>query len=214
VEEVHTVLDEHIVKTQIMKGSPFAKPFALAIKEWQNWLNFLQQLIDVWLKVQAAWYYQTHALHIFQRSLFVFTSVNNRIYLEPVFGAEDISKQMPAEGNMFKSVDSRWRDLMSKVNLNPRVANVTNIPHILGILQVCKTDLDTIQTELNAYLETKRRYFPRFYFLSNDELLVTPTIGFCTVSFASFDGKTHGSYLHNNRQSYQRPKIHCVFNPI
>jgi hypothetical protein len=58
------------------------------------------------------------------------------IYLEPVFGAEDISKQMPAEGNMFKSVDSRWRDLMSKVNLNPRVANVTNIPHILGILQV------------------------------------------------------------------------------
>ena len=93
------------------------------------------------------------------------------MYLFPIFGSEDIMQQMPTEGRIFKVVDATWRSIMTVAfNCNSAMqilSSEENYPKLLKANEF----LEQIQKGLNEYLETKRLSFPRFFFLSNDEML-------------------------------------------
>lgn len=65
-------------------------------------------------------------------------------------------------------------------------------PGLLELLEENNRSLDEVMKCLEAYLETKRIAFPRFFFLSNDELLeilaqVSTKRGECRVKSSSVD---------------------------
>jgi hypothetical protein len=91
--------------------------------------------------------------------------------VQPIFGSEDIMRQMPAEGRKFAAVDGVWKRTMAQVHSFPRVLDCADNAAIAQAFDSCAGKLDEIQKGLNAYLEMKRLAFPRFFFLSNDELL-------------------------------------------
>ncbi|GMH33280.1 hypothetical protein BSKO_01114 [Bryopsis sp. KO-2023] len=148
LDEAQTLLDDHIVKSQAMTASPFAKPFEDMIVPWERKLTRLQDIMDQWLKCQGKW-----------------------LYLEPIFGSEEIMKQIPREGTAFREMDATWRKIMEKTKEEPTIMEVADFPGLLEELEQANAQLDIVEKGLNDFLDTKKKAFPRFFFLSNDEVL-------------------------------------------
>jgi dynein heavy chain len=54
------------------------------------------------------------------------------MYLDPIFSAEDIQRQLPVEAKIFSEVDQFWREFMQKIKAAPRVLAVST-----GAVRAC-----------------------------------------------------------------------------
>ncbi|XP_050636999.1 dynein axonemal heavy chain 1 [Macaca thibetana thibetana] len=147
-DEASQLLDDHIVMTQSMSFSPYKKPFEQRINSWENKLKLTQEVLEEWLNCQRSW-----------------------LYLEPIFSSEDINRQLPVESKRYQTMERIWKKIMKNAYENREVINVCSDLRMLDSLRDCNKILDLVQKGLSEYLETKRSAFPRFYFLSDDELL-------------------------------------------
>jgi dynein axonemal heavy chain len=148
LEDIMAALDESLVNINTVLGSRYVEPIREEVNSWNAKLMLFQDTLDEWLACQRSW-----------------------MYLETIFGSPDIVRQLPEEAKIFAKVDTMWRSIMQRTNDNPRAIEAGTIAGLKEKFQQCNTTLERVQKRLEQYLETKRMAFPRFYFLSNDELL-------------------------------------------
>jgi dynein heavy chain len=79
---------------------------------------------------------------------------------------------MPAEGALFKDVDTLWKTTMDAIVNDPGIIELVDRENIKLQFEDANKKLDKIQKSLSEYLEEKRLVFPRFYFLANEDLLM------------------------------------------
>uniref|UniRef100_G1MEZ7 Dynein axonemal heavy chain 2 n=1 Tax=Ailuropoda melanoleuca TaxID=9646 RepID=G1MEZ7_AILME len=147
-EEVFQALEDNQVALSTMKASRFVKAFEKEVDHWERCLSLILEVVEMVLTVQRQW-----------------------MYLENIFLGEDIRKQLPSESALFDQVNNNWKSIMDRLSKDSNALESTHHPGLLDTLIEMNTVLEDIQKSLDVYLETKRHVFPRFYFLSNDDLL-------------------------------------------
>ena len=83
---------------QTMMGSKHVNEIREEVEEWEKRLGYISDVLDEWLTFQRQW-----------------------MYLENIFNAEDIQKQLPNEAKQFSLVDKFWRDQMMKTKKTPLI---------------------------------------------------------------------------------------------
>lgn len=148
-DELFEKCSENLNSLQAMKHSPYYKEFDEEATNWEDRLNRVHVLFDVWIDVQRQW-----------------------VYLEGVFsGNVDIKHLLPMEATRFQQINSEFFAVMKKVYKAPYVLEVLNISGIQKSMERLAELLNKIQKALGEYLEQERVTFPRFYFVGDEDLL-------------------------------------------
>ncbi|CAE8588829.1 unnamed protein product, partial [Polarella glacialis] len=93
IEDITVALEDSLVTMSTIAGSRFVGPIRGEVEQWQKDLMLFQETLDEWLTVQRNW-----------------------MYLESIFGAGDIKKQLPTESAKFMEIDTMWRHIMKETH--------------------------------------------------------------------------------------------------
>lgn len=149
MELVFTALDDSLANINMILGSRYVKPLREEAEKWQTWILTLSDIVDEWLMCQKNWR-----------------------YLVNIFKAADIRKAMAEETKKFETVTKFFQGHMATADKKRQCIKwVNGKTNTLEALKANNIVLDDVQKKLEDYMELKRGIFPRFYFLSNDELI-------------------------------------------
>ncbi len=148
VDEIMQQLEDNTMSLQGMSASRFIGPFLNTVQGWEKSLSLISEVIEIWILVQRKW-----------------------IYLEGIFVGGDIRAQLPEEAKKFDVIDKLFRKIMAETQREPNIRKACSASNRFADLETIMNGLEKCQKSLNDYLDSKRNAFPRFFFISDDELL-------------------------------------------
>lgn len=150
-EEIKENLDQDMNVLQGIEGNKLAGPHLKnEVNSWMRRLSNIQETLDTWIKVQTKW-----------------------LYLEGIYiGNDDIRMQLQKETSMFEKYDQDFSKINIAASKNKSIyTNCIINENTNAQLKSLESNFDTSQKKLKDYLNSKKNSFPRFYFISDEDLL-------------------------------------------
>ncbi|KAG5475409.1 hypothetical protein LSCM1_03523 [Leishmania martiniquensis] len=143
-KEIMTQVSDNQALVHSLKDSPFFVHFADEAFGWESKLISLSQSLSLLNSIQRRW-----------------------AYLEPIFARG----ALPHEQARFKRMDKEFVGILREVEADPRVMSLANQTDVNEKLKGILEQMERCQKSLIEFLEAKRGKLPRFYFISDEDLL-------------------------------------------
>ena len=142
-------LEEHQLQINNMLLSKFVAHFEKIVEKWKQDLGSVYDVVQLLSEVQKSW--------SFLENLFIHS--------------EEVKKELPEESKNFVVIDSDMKTIMAEGGKIKNILNFCTRPGMLKQLEEIQKQLKICEKALNDFLDGKRRAFPRFYFVSVNDLL-------------------------------------------
>lgn len=143
---------EQLESDQMAVQSIVSSRYAFFRKEalvWQQELTAVSEIVQLLADIQRTW-----------------------SYLEPLFvGSEEVKRELPDDARRFQEIDAQVRSILQRAWKIRNVKSVCTQAGLAKKLEELEQRQEMCKKSLSEFLDGKRRQFPRFYFMSESDLL-------------------------------------------
>ena len=151
IDTLYETIDESLASINMILGNRFVGFMRRLCEKTKKEIQNANAIVTVWVECQREW-----------------------IYLENIFTqSKELISALPNEKKMFDVVNTFFvKDLSARAQRSQRLVGFVKLPKITEeAIRNQVTMLGLVRKGLESYMEEKRDAFPRFYFLSDDEVL-------------------------------------------
>ncbi|XP_068982290.1 dynein axonemal heavy chain 7-like isoform X4 [Bombus flavifrons] len=146
MDDIELLLEDHLIIIEEMKTSNFVKEITSLMTDFLMSLTRIQEIINQWNYIQI-----------------LVLSLNS------TFCHPSIKVHLTKEFLLYKEIKEVLKHIQKKLSETPTFTEINDTIISKSLLNIVGK-LEYINEKVKNYIQTKRQYFPRFYFLSDKEI--------------------------------------------
>ncbi|CAG9323337.1 unnamed protein product [Blepharisma stoltei] len=148
VKEIENWIEEHIITIENIEQAMNTSHIQAEIEDWKVKLTQMKHVLDLWESCQNSW-----------------------LQLEPMFNSEHMGNTTSSEIEAFKEMQTNLKRLVWAAQQNTKATYNLLLPGRDKLFEKILEGISNLKKNIKGFLDSHRFTFPRFFFLSDPQLL-------------------------------------------